>query len=238
MRALISYSAGIDSTVASFLYRKKGYDVTLATFNDGPANYGENLIIGKPIDKEPFFEELLWYQKWLCKNYIFNSAEIRYISLNQITAKNALAGNKDAQFAESLGLNFYIGFKLLMAVSLLSYGSANSFDVVVFGHMPYNSHYRDESLNFFTDVHKLMNDYYGDRIYIPTIEHPFYSEDLNTKEKVIKLGMSLGVPFEYTYSCRDGKRIASGQWKHCGVCENCLERSRAFTALNILDPAP
>ena len=53
------------------------------------------------------------------------------------------------------------------------------------------------------------------------------------KEDVIRLGFSLGVPFELTLSCmnpRDGV--------HCNACSKCRERQQAFTAAGIVDPAP
>jgi 7-cyano-7-deazaguanine synthase len=52
------------------------------------------------------------------------------------------------------------------------------------------------------------------------------------KEDVIRLGASLGVPFELTLSCmnpRDGV--------HCNACSKCRERQQAFTAAGIVDPA-
>lgn len=51
------------------------------------------------------------------------------------------------------------------------------------------------------------------------------------KEDVIRLGASLGVPFELTLSCmnpRDGV--------HCNACSKCRERQQAFTAAGIVDP--
>ena len=51
------------------------------------------------------------------------------------------------------------------------------------------------------------------------------------KEDVIRLGASLGVPFDLTLSCmnpRDGV--------HCNACSKCRERQQAFTAAGIVDP--
>jgi 7-cyano-7-deazaguanine synthase len=51
------------------------------------------------------------------------------------------------------------------------------------------------------------------------------------KEDVIRLGFSLGVPFELTLSCmnpRDGV--------HCNACSKCRERQQAFMAAGIVDP--
>src|SRR5215203_194980 len=51
------------------------------------------------------------------------------------------------------------------------------------------------------------------------------------KEDVIRLGASLGVPFELTLSCMNP---ADGV--HCNACSKCRERQQAFTVAGIVDP--
>jgi 7-cyano-7-deazaguanine synthase len=61
-----------------------------------------------------------------------------------------------------------------------------------------------------------------------TIKAPFSSKP---KSEVIKEGIKLGVPFELTWSCYlDGIT-------HCGKCEACVNRKKAFNATNTTDPA-
>ena len=52
--------------------------------------------------------------------------------------------------------------------------------------------------------------------------------DLN-KEEIIELGVKVGAPMELSYSCYKGGD------KHCGVCESCMRRRRAFENLNVKD---
>ena len=52
--------------------------------------------------------------------------------------------------------------------------------------------------------------------------------DLN-KEEIVKLGVEVGAPMELSYSCYAGRE------KHCGVCESCMRRKRAFKKLKIKD---
>jgi 7-cyano-7-deazaguanine synthase len=51
------------------------------------------------------------------------------------------------------------------------------------------------------------------------------------KEDVIRLGASLGVPFELTLSCMN-----PGDGVHCNACSKCRERQQAFTAAGVADP--
>jgi 7-cyano-7-deazaguanine synthase len=53
-----------------------------------------------------------------------------------------------------------------------------------------------------------------------------------TKADVIRLGRSLGVPFELTLSCMQPK-----DGRHCGRCSKCRERIDAFREVGERDPA-
>lgn len=61
------------------------------------------------------------------------------------------------------------------------------------------------------------------------IEAPFVSM---TKADVVRLGGSLGVPFELTLSCMQPK-----DGGHCGRCSKCRERIDAFREVGEQDPA-
>ena len=50
------------------------------------------------------------------------------------------------------------------------------------------------------------------------------------KSEVVKLGLSLGAPFELTTSCYNGRD------KACGLCGTCRDRISAFKANNAVDP--
>jgi len=52
------------------------------------------------------------------------------------------------------------------------------------------------------------------------------------KKDIIRKGISLNVPFEYTWSCYQNSHEA------CGVCDSCLLRLQAFQEAGIKDPIP
>ena len=55
------------------------------------------------------------------------------------------------------------------------------------------------------------------------------------KEDVIRLGATLGVPFELTLSCMN-PQAGDDLPLHCGMCSKCRERRDAFVAADIPDP--
>jgi 7-cyano-7-deazaguanine synthase len=68
------------------------------------------------------------------------------------------------------------------------------------------------------------------------IDAPFASMG---KADVIRLGASLGVPFEATLSCMNPPRSDRGGSDaafHCGVCSKCRERHEAFVEAGVGDP--
>ncbi len=50
------------------------------------------------------------------------------------------------------------------------------------------------------------------------------------KAEIVRLGLSLGAPFDLTWSCY------SREDRACGVCESCVLRLRAFAAAGAPDP--
>lgn len=86
------------------------------------------------------------------------------------------------------------------------------------------SAYPDCSLAFVTAMQQSISEGTGGQL---TLEAPFVSV---SKAEVVKTGLSLGVPYELTWSCYEGGD------KPCGVCGTCLDRMAAFEKNGVTDP--
>ncbi|MCD4768477.1 MAG: 7-cyano-7-deazaguanine synthase QueC [Methanosarcinales archaeon] len=61
----------------------------------------------------------------------------------------------------------------------------------------------------------------------PTIFAPLAGLD---KDEIVRLGLKIQAPLEYSWSCYTAGPLP------CGVCESCMRRKRAFLSVGITDP--
>ncbi len=64
--------------------------------------------------------------------------------------------------------------------------------------------------------------YHKVRLYTPLI--------FMKKHEIVTVGTRLGVAFEDTWSCYEGREL------HCGVCPTCRARKQAFSIAELIDP--
>jgi 7-cyano-7-deazaguanine synthase len=126
-----------------------------------------------------------------------------------------------------LSQNCYIPQK-----NLMYYGIASSLaikiqaDYICGGHVRHDSSlFADAQEGYLSALGKLLlRDRAGRRV---KFRFPLIHKD---KRSVIKLGRSLGVPFQLTWSClRNGR-------SHCWRCESCAERIEGFEGALVIDP--
>jgi 7-cyano-7-deazaguanine synthase len=101
------------------------------------------------------------------------------------------------------------------------------------GMIYYGAHSDDAAGNAYPDCSSAFHDAMNTAIWEGSghqlkIEAPFINVP---KKEVIKMGLSLNVPYELTWSCYEGKD------KPCGVCGTCIDRREAFWANGVEDPA-
>lgn len=78
---------------------------------------------------------------------------------------------------------------------------------------------------FFRSIATVVNTAVGGAV---EVEFPFLDK---SKPEVLRLGR--GMPLEHTFSC-----IRPVGGRHCGACNKCAERARAFAQSGMPDPTP
>jgi 7-cyano-7-deazaguanine synthase len=113
------------------------------------------------------------------------------------------------------------GRNLLFAA--IATGLAEKNDTLWFGiHSGDHPVYRDCRPEFWDGLRQIVADAYDIGIATPLIAL--------SKADVVRLGYSLDVPYDLTWSCYVGGAT------HCGRCGTCVERAEAFSIAGVTDP--
>ena len=124
---------------------------------------------------------------------------------------------------------YLVGRNVILLAKVSAYCAVNNIGRILIGPLAGNP-FPDASPEFLTAMESTLSMGLAHRIQISA---PFGER---TKVEVIKLGHSLGVPFEFTLSCMNPVRSAPPA-EHCGKCSKCRERLQAFDAAHLTDPA-
>jgi len=209
MKAVVVFSGGPDSTTVLYLALKRGFQVFPLTFD-----YGQ--LAEREIEHARAIAERLG---------------LRLLAVDLAAMKGIYSGSTSLvderipiteEFTSPIIVPFRNGIMLAIAVA---YAQSIGATHVFYGAQGSDAaHYPDCRPSFVEAFREAARRGTDSEI---EIEAPLASMK---KSEVIKLGTELGVPFKLTWSCyRQGER-------HCGVCESCNNRKRAFLEAGIKDP--
>lgn len=124
----------------------------------------------------------------------------------------------------------YVPFRNLLLTSMaLTFAESVKADTVLLGLQSIDEYsYWDTSESFVQALNGVSN---LNRINRISIEAPFIKM---SKRDEILIGVSLGVPFEDTWTCYSGEEGHGA----CGTCPSCSERIMNFAKAGIKDPCP
>lgn len=96
----------------------------------------------------------------------------------------------------------------------------------------YGAHSDDSAGNAYPDCSEEFNRAMNEAIYLGSgkkvkIEAPFVSLH---KKDIIKKGLELKLPYEFTWSCYEGNEYS------CGKCGTCRDREKTFEENGVIDP--
>lgn len=204
-------SGGLDCTVATSIYAQD-YDLTAITFNYGQQSLKQEIKHSKQICEKLNMKHVVIDLPWLKE--ISNSSltsdedipEIEESELDNFdvaieTAKSVWVPARNTIFC-SIALAYAESIHAEIIIVGWDYEEAKTF--------PDNS---KEYLNAFNETIK-----YGSFDDIE-IKAPLIDMD---KTDIVRTGLKFNAPMDLSYSCYSGKQ------EHCGVCESCKRRKRAF----------
>jgi 7-cyano-7-deazaguanine synthase len=208
-KCVIVLSGGPDSATVAYWAKAQGYQIYPITFN-----------YGQIAEKETG-----------CAQKIAASLGTTTKTINLSALKDIFSGatslvNPDipltAEFSDPIIVPFRNAIFLSVAVA---YAVTVDADKIFYGAQGSDEpFYPDCRREFYEAFEKAAQLGTGTKI---TISAPFSGFK---KSELLREGVKLGVPFELTWSCYlDGS-------KHCGLCESCVNRKRAFQQAGIPDP--
>lgn len=215
-KAVVLLSGGIDSSTTLYLAKKQGYKVSCLIFDYGQRHKRE-LDSAKRIAQKARckYHVLKISLPWRGSALLDRRIEIPHrkriledtIPLTYVPARNTIF------------LSFALSFAEAINASIIFIG-ANAIDF---------SGYPDCRPDYIKEFNRLsrLATKRGQEGYIIKIKTPLINK---TKAQIIKLGKSLGVPYELTWSCYRGGNSP------CGECDSCHFRAKGFKEAGVIDP--
>jgi 7-cyano-7-deazaguanine synthase len=208
-KCVIVLSGGPDSATVAYWAKKKGYDTYAISFK-----YGQ--IATKEVE---------------CAHKIADKLQIPLKVVDLSALKDVFGNvtslcNRNIPMTPSFSAPIIVPFRNAIFLSVaVSYANSICANKIFYG-----AHGSDEP--FYPDCRREFYKAFEKAACLGTdseisIEAPFNDRP---KAEIIKAGSELGVPFNLTWSCYRNEPT------HCGRCESCVNRKKAFAAAAIPDP--
>ncbi len=209
MKCVVVFSGGPDSASVAYWAKDRGFEVNLITFD-----YGQIAKIEIEHAKRIALEMEVAH-----KVVDLSSLEGIYSGVTSLVDTGI---QMTGEFSDPIIVPFRNGVFLAVTVA---YAASVGADTILYGaHGSDEENYPDCRREFYKAFEAAAR--LGTETQI-TIDAPFSGM---TKAEMLGRGVELGVPFHLTWSCyRNGPL-------HCGACESCNNRRRAFQEAGVPDP--
>ena len=217
-KAISVLSGGLDCTVSTSVFAKD-WKIHAITFDYGQKAFKRELKAAEEICEKMGWTHEVIELPWLSKistSSLNTAEEIPEVSFNDLD---------DIEKSSETASSVWVPARNMVFTSIaISYAESIGAEKIIVG-------WDDEEAATFPDNSKEFLNAFNELIGAGSpenikIEAP--AIDLS-KEEIVKLGVEVGAPMELSYSCYKGGD------KHCGVCESCMRRKRAFKQLGIDD---
>ncbi len=223
MKALVLSSGGLDSTTAlAMAVKEHGKEHVTALCISYGQKHDKELKAARRV-AEYYEVESIYLD--LAKIFKYSDSSLLKQSDEEIP-KESYKVQQDGR--EGKPVSTYVPFRNgLFLSSAASIAQSKGCEIIYYG-----AHRDDAAGNAYPDCSEAFNKAMKEAIYIGTgneikVVGPFVDK---TKADIVKLGLELGVPYEFTWSCYEGGEHP------CGVCGTCRDRAEAFRLNGIKDP--
>jgi len=216
MKAVCLLSGGMDSSTLAYLAKSEGYEILALHLNYGQRTEEKERACAKKI------AGLLGAQDFI-------EVDVGYFALfgaSSLTDPAIAVEGFDPARAHIP--NTYVPFRNanLLAIAT-SYAESKDADAIFIGVQSLDySGYPDCRPQFIDAFQRVIDLGTKETTHI-ALNTPFISM---TKTEILKLGLALGVPYKFTWSCY------RNQDKACGTCGSCHFRKEAFAHTGVPDP--
>jgi len=208
-KCVIVLSGGPDSATVAYWAKNQGYSV-----------HGLSYRYGQIAAKEVEHAKLVAHRLGMpLKTIDLSSLKETFTGVTSLCDENIEMTRTSSQpiivpFRNAIFLSVAVAYAVSIDATKIFYGAQGSDE-------PFYPDCRREFYKAFENATRLGTDK------TIAIESPFSGIP---KSEMVKLGISLGVPFDFTWSC-----YLAGQ-NHCGKCESCTNRKNAFLEAQVQDP--
>ena len=226
---VVLLSGGLDSATVLYFAREKGFSPFCLIFD-----YGQRHRREVESAKKIALEAKCPYRVMKISLPWQGSALLdKKIAIRKFTQANKLKSSGAKELRSSAGIpNTYVpGRNIIFLSFALSLAEAiKARDIFIGANAIDYSGYPDCRPEFYRAFEKVIAS--GTKAGVEEREIKIRTPLINlTKARIIKLGFILGVPYELTWSCYQGKR------RPCGKCDSCFYRARGFRQAQLKDPA-
>jgi 7-cyano-7-deazaguanine synthase len=217
-KAIAVLSGGLDSTVATAYYNDK-YNIHAITFDYGQRSADMEIRSSNAICKELGLEQTIIELPWLKnlgKSALTTDEEVPELKFDQLDVKEIVD--------ETARKVWVPGRNIVFTSIATSYAEAlGAAKIIVGWDLEEANTFPDNSKKFLNSFNHVLE---VGSLYDIKIEAPLINM---IKMDIVKLGININAPLDLTYSCYMGGSI------HCGTCESCIRRRRAFNLAGVLD---
>ena len=225
MNALVLSSGGVDSTTALALaVEKYGKEHVVALSVSYGQKHDKELEAAKAVAEYYGVEQL-----FLDLSVIFQYSNCSLLRQSDEEIPEESYAQQIQKTGGETPVSTYVPFRNGLFLSAAASVALSKDCGVIY----YGAHADDAAGAAYPDCsqefHQAMNEaiYQGSGKQLH-IEAPFVGK---TKADIVALGLQLGVPYQLTWSCYEGKD------QPCGKCGTCIDRAKAFAANGVTDPA-